>query len=1009
MDECVKQVVAVPVWLVGDLGRKSSALGAARFVTRNQKTCSKTISETGFSFLRFSFPKTDPVRREDERGRGEYYVARNSERPAIRTFDKRLGSGNGVLRLESAVYHGRVVSLALPIAFLLGAAALGGQVCWFRISTVAVGGTIASAAITLSSAMAGLAAGAYVGGTLTGHRIPRRVWVLTIACGAFALLAIPQILQFISGIEGSLTVRRVLTGLLLCAGHLPFGAVMPVITIGDLPGRNQTAKRGGRLYAANALGSAAGALLVAELLAPRMGLDTISMALGGIFLIGLIHSFKTTPVTQRPAAEPKDSPMAATLLVTVCALGLLGLAAELLWFRTLGFFWRGGTQAYALVVSGYVLGLALGSAVASYVSGGRQVGRAGIVWCGCLAAVALMAGADQSGRAIATLPGAERMLTAAVFVGLPAAFSGASFVFLLGLAGSRQNIGVLYALNSVGASISPLLVWFLLPLLSWPTWTLASVGVGYGLMALGMALGQRRSFWVPLVAAIVATPLAVSVLRESPFTAIYTNRPPTAPPPDFGTTFVVYSRVDVDSVVAVTRESQMGYEMLWMDRNGQADSGLWSMRVKKDLGRLPATLANSPARKALLIGLGSGVTASALMDSPVQSLDVAELSEGAIEAAQTVMSDLNGHLFDRPNLVIHHADGRSILTDATEPYDLVVTDITYPSVPGAGTLYSREFYALARRRLTSDGLFVHWVPCFQMSPLDVSAVVAAFLESFPEGSAWIHFLRPTGLILGLVGSRQPQRLPAANVPYFALGPGELRTLAGAAPPIRDADPRLEYRRPSPSEFAYEGQVIEQVLGVMRSTRPDERFIAPADREQWMRNHKAWVLFSEGGLAEFRARAARDASSQQREAGRLAELYQEAEQMAPEIVPAEHILSMKNLQSHLDNASRASKNDPMAQERFLRDAAADPTVGEGNIKLAGLLERQGRLDEAILEVQRAIAKHPYAADGHMRLAMLSFKHRKYAESRQAFARACELRPDRPALYRVLEEELRRVGY
>src|SRR6476469_6354367 len=102
---------------------------------------------------------------------------------------------------------------------------------------------------------AGLAAGALLGGDSATRRNPRTVWFFIVLSGAAAMIAVPQVLQLIAGIEGSLLVRRILTGLLLCAGHVPFGAVVPVMTIGHVLTKDQAARVGGWFYAANAVGS----------------------------------------------------------------------------------------------------------------------------------------------------------------------------------------------------------------------------------------------------------------------------------------------------------------------------------------------------------------------------------------------------------------------------------------------------------------------------------------------------------------------------------------------------------------------------------------------------------------------------------------------------------------------------------------------------------------------------------------------------------------------------------
>ena len=153
----------------------------------------------------------------------------------------------------------------------------------------------------------------------------------------------------------------------------------------------------------------------------------------------------------------------------------------------------------------------------------------------------------------------------------------------------------------------------------------------------------------------------------------------------------------MESTVAVTRDTRSGVDILWIDRGFQGDTSPLGRRIPAALGTLPGDLLGRTPRRALAIGLGMGVTLSRIS---ADSLEVAELSRGVIEANRTLLADVNSHVLERPGLTVHHADGRRVLADAPEPYDLIVTDMMFPTVAGAGNLYSREFYALARRRLT---------------------------------------------------------------------------------------------------------------------------------------------------------------------------------------------------------------------------------------------------------------------------------------------------------------------
>jgi hypothetical protein len=47
---------------------------------------------------------------------------------------------------------------------------------------------------------------------------------------------------------------------------------------------------------------------------------------------------------------------------------------------------------------------------------------------------------------------------------------------------------------------------------------------------------------------------------------------------------------------------------------------------------------------------------------------------------------------------------------STEPFDIIEADALRPSSAYAGTLYSREYFELLRRRLARGGLAVTWAP-----------------------------------------------------------------------------------------------------------------------------------------------------------------------------------------------------------------------------------------------------------------------------------------------------------
>jgi spermidine synthase len=890
------------------------------------------------------------------------------------------------------------------LAFALGLAALGGQVGWMRISAAAVGGTVASAAIVLSAAMLGLSSGAWLAARGLARAEPRAILrALVLAC-AVVLALMPWVLVQVAALEGSLALRRVLAGALLALGHAPFGAVLPALAEGRRGAPEGMASAAGDLYGFSALGSATGAILVGEVLAPRMPLDWMGVALGALCLptLALLPAPSGGGFQREEGGAGVCGGMGKPSALAF-GMGALSVAAELLWARILGFHWESSTRTYALVVAGHIGGLAAGSFLGGRVAASRAAGLAPLSAAWVVTGLALASAAGLSGNSAAASTSGGRALAAGLLVGVPAGLSAAAFVLLVGWGGLADGraLALVLGWNSAGSAAGPLALWAALSWIGWPARTMVLLSAGYGLLVAVALLPRARWMAAALLAAGAAGLLGWHLAPEGP-----SLRGWLAPgeEPDFNAVAFPFARPGRDASVAVTRQTDSGVETLWIDRAVQGDTSALGGRIQKRLGRFPCELLGRPPRRALLIGLGTGITGSAVVEWGAGSLEVAELSEGVIEAASTTLSEANGRLAAREQVRVHHADGRSFLADERTPCDLIVVDLVFPSSPGAGNLFSREFYVRARRRLAPDGVFFHWLPCFQLSREDLSAVVAAFREGFPEGSAWIGFLGPRRLILGLAGGAIPRPAPGGSWRALALAPSQLGVLAGSAAPIRDADPRLEYRSRPREDNLYGIRNLERLMELMQDSDPPEGWVPSGERAEWEEVRRAWRLFAEAGLEDLRAESAPAGSSERERAlEREESLYRRA---AGRLEDAVFFLQERAFDRLFERAyGAAARGDRAAFLEALRRAAEDPLRGAANARLAVELGHEGRTADAVREFERAALKHPKAADLFMNWALVAFNQRDLAGARRAFERACALRPDRPPLYRRFAETVK----
>jgi spermidine synthase len=131
------------------------------------------------------------------------------------------------------------------------------------------------------------------------------------------------------------------------------------------------------------------------------------------------------------------------------------------------------------------------------------------------------------------------------------------------------------------------------------------------------------------------------------------------------------------------------------------------------------------------------------------------------------------------------------------------------------TLYTREFFRLARSRLRAGGLLSYWLPIEQVSGEAARAVVGAFLEAFPD-TVLLSGYRQSLILLGNAGPGplrvDPTRLtrrvdtnpelahdlervwltPLELIGSFAAPSETLRAATLGVTPVSDTNPALEY-------------------------------------------------------------------------------------------------------------------------------------------------------------------------------------------------------------------------
>lgn len=815
-----------------------------------------------------------------------------------------MGIIHSAVEVRGEVARREVGAAPLTAALLLvvsGAAGLVYQLLWTKQLALVVGADVFAVTTAVSAFFAGLAIGSWLFGRWA-DRWERPALLYSGLEVGIALLGVGSTLTLATAtgwwarLDSAVGWVAWLVPLALVGlPALLMGGTLPVLTRLVAPPTGQLDRAGGRLYAANTAGAILGALATPFALIPWFGILGSSIAAAVLNLLAAGIAFRRFRALRSGVASTAAHRRPAWLPLTLYAVaGGVALGYEVVWTHAIVQWTSTRTFSFAIVLATYLVALTLGSAW-----GARRVARLRDPWGwfgGLIAAAGLVALVEmallgawltplqvQAATWMFGLTGSETMAMSARFatatlclVFLPTLMLGAAFPIALRLAADAdhpgRDTGRVLALNAVGGIVGTLLTGFVLvPALgverALGALALGAAGIGSVAVLRGSAV-QALGRWGTLAMAVTALVVTAAL------------------PPDHLARQLaqahggelVYQEASAGGDVAVITQGarRNPFRRLYIQGVSNSGDSLPSIRYMRLQALLPLLIHRGEPRSALVIGLGTGITAGSLLQYPgLETRVCAELLPAVVRAA----SHFSGNFAapSNPALEIRLADGRRELARSDQRYDLITLEPPPPSAAGVVNLYSRDFYQLAARRLQPDGLFAQWLPLPTQTDADTRSLVRSFLDVFPYATLWTTELHE----MLLVGALTPIELDAARIEQrFAqsgvgaalaeVGIGSapalvatwvtdragLERYAGDAPAVTDDRPRIEYGPwVRPGDFP---RTLSHVLG-LRAAPPlqnaDQAFHAQAalawetllnfydagfsayvgDREGWRRN------------------------------------------------------------------------------------------------------------------------------------------------------------------------------
>lgn len=708
--------------------------------------------------------------------------------------------------------------IALWLTLPTGFAGLVYEVAWEQSLATLVGSHSAAAATVLAIFLGGLASGYAAFGALARRR-PDAAGLLRIyggvelSIGAYAFV-FPWLLSGARALSVALPAADdgvafaadlLLSALLLGPPAAAMGATIPLLTQA-LPATSEASTRiHARIYALNTGGAFAGALCAAYWILPALGLagGLRAMAavngLAGLAYLALARGIAPSPAPLPPA--PAREPVAAALAALLLGFAAMTLQTSMLRWSALSL--GGSPFTFAQVVAVFVLCIALGSAAVSAlprVPRWLLAADVGLLFVWIVALHAPLDDGPYYGHWLRTrfAPDASSFAayqgaTFAALLGVigPAAFcSGASLPLLFDrLRRTRPDYGGvagrLYAWNTAGSVLGALLggyalFWWLdldgvyrvaagavaaaAALLAAPGRSLPARGAIAAACLGGLALVAALPAWSPdrltSGAYRVREPLAGTEAGPDAFFA--GEQPP-----------IVFHRDDPGACITVKEFLTVdGRKDRFLATNGKSDSAALTEYPTLALGGLLPALFAEHTRRAFVIGLGTGVTASELarLDG-MQEVLVAEISPAVSEAAP-LFDAMNGGASTNPRIREIRGDAYRALLRSQGRFDVIFSEPSNPWVGGVEMLFSRELLEEGRRRLAPGGVYAQWLQLYETDARTLGLALRTLTAVFDHVSAW-YGDGPDLLLLGhdrMEGSLDVERLARrAARPDFAAG------------------------------------------------------------------------------------------------------------------------------------------------------------------------------------------------------------------------------------------------
>ena len=683
------------------------------------------------------------------------------------------------------------------IFFSSGFAALVYQILFSKVLSYSFGSTSVATYTVLSTYMGGMAIGAWLGGKIALTKSPLKVYALIeIVIAAYCFFT-PTFFHWVQSFyvhAGSvwfqfgqiqLELLRFLLGVLvLLLPTILMGMTLPVLIAYFKSKDNTYGQSIAILYSANTFGAALGALISGYFIIPALGVkSTIYFAVW----LNMLAASIAYIYADRSKAEGESSvfnfekdiqitgDMSATGIsrlaisggyLSLFIIGFISLALEVIYVHMLSIVAGNSVYAFALMVFTFLLGLGAGSTVSKpLMLKIRETGYLIALLASALA-FSILTGMffweeipdyfGSYGGYPVVLPFASREfirgLVCFMFMFPPAFIIGILYPVCLQYVSETTTgikipaISSAIALNTVGNILGVLVFGFIfLPNFGVLTASLllAILACLISLYFLYLLTLNQRAVLLSLM--IIVAMIGVSLPSQFDYSRLANGANVYFQNSNVGEVIDHLESLDGGLTTVHIGENFEGNPVKTLLTNGKFQ-GNDSGEIYAQIGFTTAPLLHFLQREnALVIGYGTGTSANVLHKIGFEEIDVVDISEDIFVLANRHFNHINDRVTEHENVQQYVSDGKNFLLLSDKSYDLISMEISSIWFASAASLYSKDFYALAKKNMKPDGVLQQWAQLHHITPFDLAYIIGTIRLEFQY--VWFYLIGGQGILV----------------------------------------------------------------------------------------------------------------------------------------------------------------------------------------------------------------------------------------------------------------------